>query len=224
MNLKGPTCLLIVVLAVATAPPGRAHDWLTLPSSFTHDPATGCRVNQFAKVDAPPINDQSQLITSGYSNYRSTIQFGQSADHYYRVNEWGPPVRPYGEWLFPYRPYSAPYGAWGAPFAGLNLGFGGPHFLGPPGQHDSGPRHWGGNHWGGNLPGGAYPGGHHPGHFPGGHSPGPVLPGGGIPGQPVHPYPVFPGGPYPEPPWYNGFHPDYPVRPRLSDEEFFSRP
>jgi hypothetical protein len=198
-------CLLLIV-AIAAAPRGWAADWLTLPSTFTHDPVTGCRVNQFAAVDAPPQNDQSQLIASGYTNYRSSIQVGQSADHYYRVNQWGPPVRPYGEWLFPYRPYSSPYDAWGAPFAGLNLGFGGgfggPHYFGPqPGQ------------------GGAYPGGH-PGRpgFPGPH------PGGGIPGQPINPYPIYPGGAHREPPWYDGFHPEYPLHPRLNDRDFYRRP
>ncbi len=48
------------------------------------------------------------------------MQVGQSADHMHVVEEWGRPVRPYGEWRFPYRPYSVPYQLWGAPFAGLN--------------------------------------------------------------------------------------------------------
>ncbi len=196
MNPHRPLCLLLFVLAVAAGSRGLAGDWLTLRSSFTHDPATGSRVNQFAKVEAPPLNDQSRLITSGYTNYRSTIQVGQSADNYYRVDQWGPPVRPYGEWLFPYRPYSSPYEAWGAPLAGLNLGFGvPPHY----GQHPGPPRR------SGQYPGGQYPGG-------------------GIPGQPVNPYPIFPGGAFPEPPWYEGFHPDRSLTPRLNDQEFFDRP
>jgi len=187
-----------------------AADWLTLPSTYTHDPATGNRVNQFAQVDAPPMNDQSRLITSGYTHYRSTIQVGQSADNYHRVDQWGPPVRPYGEWLFPYRPFGSPYEAWGAPFAGLNLGFGG-GFNGvnvfPPGAVGPGQ--------GGFPPQGGFPGQGFPGQgwFPGN---------GGIPGQPINPYP--PGGAFPNPPWFDGFHPDYPVRPRLNDRQFFWNP
>ncbi len=68
-------------------------DWLTHPSTFTHAP-TGERVTRFAPVDAPPLNDQSQLVTGGYTNYRSTIQYAQTADNYHRVNQWGAPVRP----------------------------------------------------------------------------------------------------------------------------------
>jgi len=146
-------------------------------------------VNQFAQVDAPPLNDQSQLITGGFTHYRSTIQVGQSADNYYRTNQWGAPVRPYGEWLFPYRPFSAPYEAWGAPFAGLNLGFGGVNVF--PGQ------------------------GWQPGQ---GGSPGQ----GWLPGQPANPYP--PSNAFPHPPWFDGYHPDYPVRPRLNDRDFYFQP
>jgi len=175
---------LIVAIASLGAVSATATDWLTLPSTFTHSPATGARVRQYAPVDAPPINDQSQLVTGGFTHFRSTIQVGQSADNYHRTNQWGTPVRPYGEWRFPYRPYSAPYEAWGAPFAGLNLGFGGFNGVNVfPGQ--------------GGLPG--------QGGFPGQ---------GGIPGQPINPYPpsgAFPDPPWfdgyyreaPEPPRMN---------------------
>jgi hypothetical protein len=199
-----------------------ATDWLTLPSTYTHDPMTGNRVNQFAQVDAPPMNDQSRLITSGYTNYRSTIQVGQSADNYHRVDQWGPPVRPYGEWLFPYRPFGSPYEAWGAPFAGLNLGFGGGFngvnvFPGAGGQGGFPPQ--------GGFPGQGFPGQGFPGQgFPGQGFPGQGwFPGnGGIPGQPINPFP--PGGAFPNPPWFDGYHPDYPVRPRLNDRQFFWNP
>ena len=59
---------------------------------------------------------------SGYRHYRSTIQAGGSADNLHIVEEWGRPVRPYGEWRFPYRPYSVPYSQWGQPFGGLGPG------------------------------------------------------------------------------------------------------
>jgi len=196
-----------------------AVDWLTMPSTFTHSPTTGARVNQFAKVDAPPINDQSQLITGGFTHYRSTIQVGQSADNYHRTNQWGAPVRPYGEWLFPYRPFSAPYEAWGAPFAGLNLGFGGVNVF--PGQGGFPGQGWPPGQVG--NPGQVWPPGQvgNPGQ---GWPPGQVgNPGQGwLPGQPVNPYP--PSNAFPHPPWFDGYHPDYPVRPRLNDREFYFQP
>ncbi|MGV3483231.1 MAG: hypothetical protein ACO1RT_02300 [Planctomycetaceae bacterium] len=185
-------CLVVALAAWVSADAAHAGDWLTWPSTYTHSPVTGERVNQYAQVEAPLQPDSSTLVVSGYTHYRSTIQYGQSADNYHRVDQWGPPVRPYGEWQFPYRPYSVPYSAWGAPFAGL--GFGGP------------------------LPPYGYPGGG--GGYPGG---GGGYPGGGIPGQP-NPYPTDAQGPYPVPPWYDGYHPDYPVTPPLSDKDFFAAP
>jgi hypothetical protein len=181
-----------------------AADWLSLPSTYTHSPASGERVAQYMPVEAPPIVDQSRRITSGYTHFRSTIQVGQSADNYHRVDEWGPPVRPYDEWRFPYRPYSVPYSEWGAPFAGLNLGFGFPGAFYPPGG-----GHPGGGHLGNGYPGGGYPGNGYP--------------GGGIPGQP-NPYPSNPGAGYPVPPWWDGNWPDTSYQRPLSDREFFRSP
>ncbi len=194
-------------LLVSSNVPAQGIDWLTHPSTYTHSPVSGERVEQYAQVQSPPMNDQSNLMVSGYTNFRSTIQFGQSADNYYRVNQWGPPVRPYGEWLFPYRPYSAPYPEWGAPYAGLQLGLGNQGF-------------------GGGFPGTGYPGAGYPGAgFPGTGVTGGGYPAGGIPGQPYPPpYPVTPNGPYPVPPWYDGYHPDYPVQQPLNDQDFFKKP
>ena len=223
--LVAPTAFASLVAAswffIAAADHRTAHagDWLTLPSSFTHSAESGERVRQFAQVEAPPLVDQTTRISSGYTHYRSTIQYGQSADNYHRVDQWGPPVRPYGEWQFPYRPYGVPYQEWGAPFAGLNLGFGFPTQPFPYGNQ------------GGAYPPGAHPGVNHPGMgngFPGNGFPGNGFPGngfpGGIPGQPYNPYPTDPNGAYPVPPWYDGYHPDLPVRPRLNDREFFRGP
>lgn len=113
-----------------------SNDWLTRPSTYTHDLATGQRVSQYAPIAAPAAPQPTNFRTSGYTHTRSTINFGQSSDNYHRVETWGDPVRPYGEWRFPYRPYSTPYPNWGAPFAGLGAGAGfgfGPGFL-PPGR------------------------------------------------------------------------------------------
>jgi hypothetical protein len=57
-------------------------------------------------------------VQSGYWHTRSSIQAGGSADHLHVVEEWGRPVRPYGEWRFPYRPFSVPYPLWGPQFFG----------------------------------------------------------------------------------------------------------
>ncbi len=211
-----------VLACVAMQSIASAGDWMTLPSTYTHSATSGERVNQYAPVQAPPINDQSRLITSGYTNFRSTIQFGQSADNYHRVNQWGPPVRPYGEWEFPFRPYSVPYAAWGAPFAGLNIG-------GFPGSGYPGGGYPGGGYPGGGYPGGGYPGGGYPGGgYPGGGYPGGGYPGGGfpggIPGQPNEPYPATLNGAYPAPPWYGGYQPDYPIQQPLNDRQFYYTP
>ncbi|QDU94777.1 hypothetical protein [Lignipirellula cremea] len=109
-----------------------AGDWNAAPSYFTHNPQTGERVDQYAPdpiaVGAvQPANYQK----SGYRQYRSSLQVGSVADNIHVVEEYGRPVRPYGEWRFPYRPYSVPYGAWGPQgygggFGGYgNIGFGG---------------------------------------------------------------------------------------------------
>ena len=204
----GFACLTVATHATVACPRSSAVDWLTHPSKYTHVHETGARTNQFANVEAPPLTNQSAITTSGYTHYRSTLQGGQSADNYNRVNQWGPPVRPYGEWEFPYRPYSAPYQAWGAPYAGLNIG-------GFPGA--------------GNFPSNGYPGNGYPGSspgngLPGGFVPNPVAPGGGIPGQPNQPYPADPNGLYPVPPWYGGYQPDYSQTPTLNDKDFFRSP
>jgi hypothetical protein len=219
-------CLWTIGFLCAQAASGSradAVDWLTLPGRYTHTPTTGQRINQYAQVEAPPLVDQTARVSSGYTHYRSTIQVGQSADNYHRVDQWGPPVRPYGEWQFPFRPYSAPYQDWGAPFAGLNLGFGFPGVGFPP--HGGG--NWGGGggggNWGGGNGGGGNWGNGNNGNWGGGF-PGSGFPGGGIPGQPINPYPINPNGPYPVPPWFDGFHPDLPFRPRLDDRDFFRGP
>jgi hypothetical protein len=99
-------------------------DWLTLPSTYTHNLSTGQRVSQFAPDVAPAAPQPTNFRSSGYTHTRSTINFAQSSDNYHRVETWGDPVRPYGEWRFPHRPYSSPYPNWGAPYAGLGVGFG----------------------------------------------------------------------------------------------------
>ena len=88
-----------------------AADWITAPSRFTHDPQTGQRVTQFAPT--PPVFHDPSPFRSGFRHTRSSLQVGDSIDQYHSVDEFGRPVRPYGEWRFPFRPFSVPSHLWG---------------------------------------------------------------------------------------------------------------
>lgn len=199
---------LLVLLSATTGGISRGGDWLTAPSYYTHDPATGLRTSQYATPPPAVVPQAANFQSSGYTHLRSSIQVGQSADNYHRVEKWGPPVRPYGEWRFPYRPYSVPYSEWGAPLAGFN--FGHPLPFGHPGA---------------GFPGTGFPAGHHDGgHHDGGHHGGGHHNGGGQPPQPSQPYPSGPHSPYPAPPYADGYYPSVPFRPRLRDEQFFQKP
>ena len=113
--------ILLWGLAAGTA---AAADWVTAPSYYSHNPMTGERVTQYTPVGPVYRFERPDYMQSGYRHTRSSLQMGRSVDHLHLVEEWGNPVRPYGEWRYPYRPYSVPYPAWGAPFAGLG-GYGG---------------------------------------------------------------------------------------------------
>ncbi|MFO7904855.1 MAG: hypothetical protein ACQESR_16035 [Planctomycetota bacterium] len=126
----GWTCLTAMlscatVWNIVLAQPAAGADWITSPSYYTHDPVTDERVTQYSPVGPFYTFPRSDYRRSGYRHTRSSIQAGRSADHMHIIEEWGRPVRPYGEWRFPYRPYSVPYPAWGPPYAGL----------GQPGYH-----------------------------------------------------------------------------------------
>ena len=124
-----------------------------MPSTYTHDPTSGSRVPQYAPTPRPASNEVSNFKTSGYTNTRSSLNFAGSSDNYHRVESWGAPVRPYGEWQFPYRPFSSPYPNWGAPFASVNPGVGG---FGGGFNNGFGPGFGGGfgNNFGGGFNGG----------------------------------------------------------------------
>lgn len=193
-----------------------ANDWLTLPSTYSHD-ATGARVFQYAPIQAPTAPSAPNFRSSGYTHTRSSLNYGQSADNYHRVEEWGDPVRPYGEWRFPYRPFSTPYPNWGPPLAGFNLGLGFPGF----GSNFGGG--FGGSGYGGHRPhdGGRPPETEMPKHFPkhprdrergflgGGRWPSDRSRQAPLPQNPLNPYPAGPGTPYPVAPYYDGYSPVY---------------
>lgn len=122
---------VFVSFALAISP--AQADWLTMPSRYSHDPTSGARVTQYAPDAAPATQLSTPIRSSGYTHFRSSLAYGQSADNYHRVETWGDPIRPYGEWRFPYRPFSTPYPNWGAPFAGLNLGLAAGLGFGAPG-------------------------------------------------------------------------------------------
>ncbi|HTN75128.1 MAG TPA: hypothetical protein VL096_07775 [Pirellulaceae bacterium] len=166
--------LTALILGVVCASVATAADWITAPGEFTNDPRTGERVNQYTPIG--PVysyNTRADYRTSGFRYTQDSLQFGRNSfDRLHLVEEWGQPVRPYGEWQYPYRPYSVPYQAWGPPFGGL-----------------------GGGGWGGWGPyGNGYGGGY------GGHG-GPIPPnnwppqGGGPGGGGWNPGPGGPGGP-----------------------------
>ena len=153
---------LHILLVMATicvggwAAPVSASDWIVAPSFYTHDPATGQRVNQYTPIGPFYTYPRGDFLASGYRHTRSRIRFGGTADNYHRVEEFGRPVRPYGEWRLPYRPYSVPYQLWGPPFAGMYQFY-------YPGFYGRG--------------GGRRPGGGHDGYGPGPGGPGMGGPG-----------------------------------------------
>lgn len=229
-RLASTFAVLIASIFITVACNGA--DWLTLPSFYTHG-ENGARTSQYAQPRPPVSQVVSGYRTSGYRQYRSTIQYGQAADNYHRVEKWGPPVRPYGEWRFPFRPYSSPYGAWGAPFAGTAPtgyfpGFG--TGLGLPlnlqiNQAIAGAAN--GNNANAAQQGVAAQQGagvQQAVPFPGinGQFPAQYYYGQG--GAALTPYPHLPQSGYPSPPYFDGYHPNYGQRPRLNDEQFYRKP
>ncbi len=109
----------VVLAAAALVPLGhaRADSWIFRRSSYTHDPATGDRVVQFAPKATPYVPHDPTYRQSAYRHKRSSIRAGGSADRTHVVETWGAgeSIRPYGEWQRPYRAGATPYGPWGNP-------------------------------------------------------------------------------------------------------------
>lgn len=122
--MKSRVALLVVSLVAINVSLASAADWITAPSYYSHDPQTGERITQYAQNAAVYHQERPDYQQSGFRYTRSSLQMGRSIDHLALTEEWGNPVRPYGEWRYPYRPYSVPYPAWGAPYAGLNINYG----------------------------------------------------------------------------------------------------
>ena len=137
MRFQSPLRFLVAVLLAgslgAMLPELQAGDWITAPSYYSHDPQTGQRVEQYSPIGPFYTYARGDFKRSGYRQLRSSIQAGGSSDNMHIVEEWGNPVRPYGEWRFPYRPYSVPYDVWGPrrQFAGRGAFAAGQGFRGP---------------------------------------------------------------------------------------------
>ncbi len=199
-----------------------ADEWMTWPSSYTHSPLTGQRVDQYAQAIQPEAPFREDFVRSGYRNFRSTLQAGQSADNLHIVEQWGQPVLPYEQWRFPFRPYAVPYDAWGpqAPYGIFNgsVGYGGygPGGLAPNGY--LGNAQPGGGYLGNSYPGGGQSGYGYPSPLPNGYPrPGGPQLNGNAPGFPLTPQ-------YHNEPWYDGTYPTAPPLDNRSDAEFFYRP
>lgn len=153
-------CLALFLCLASSA---RGGDWITAPSYFTHDLATGERLAQFAPLPAVYVVQRDDYQQSGYRHTHSSLRVGGNSDQTHIIEEWGRPVRPYGEWERPFRPYSVPYDLWGpqpiygpVPYYGHGYapGYG---VAGYPGAGSYGPTH----HGGGAPPAPPVPGGPH---------------------------------------------------------------
>ena len=147
-----------------TKKPGKpvSTDWTTMPSTYTHD-TTGQRVDQYALAVEPQSNERADFVRSGFRHTRSTLQAGFSSDNYHVTEQWGQPVRPYGEWRYPNRPFSVPYGQWGPQLPQVVVG-GNQWVMGGHGNPMQGPANpiGNGNGPGHHLPGNQFPGNQNP--------------------------------------------------------------
>lgn len=184
------TILFVLGCCFTATSYARAADWILSPSTYTHDPATGRRVTQFAPLPDVFAVDDPSYVKSGFRYTQSNRRGpdGSAGERLHIVEEWGREVRPYEEWQYPYRPYSVPYQAWGPPYGGLTpfFGPGVPHAERPEGRRPEHlPAHDDGEHDHGDD------GEHHHDHGRGGY-------GGGInyyPYPPAPPYPAYLGRP-----------------------------
>lgn len=196
---------MLIALAGFSSAEASAADWLTAPSYYTHDTATGERVAQYSPVGPFYYYQRQDFQKSGYRHYRSTLDLGNSSDNMHVVETWGAPVMPYEQWRFPFSPYRVPYQAWGPPFGGLGGGTGGYPYGGGGG---------GVNIWGGFFPpfgfgaAGAGAAGMGAVGTLGAGGIGPGFPGVGWPGMNAPPAVNF------AQPWLDGHYPSYDLNDR----------
>jgi len=91
--------------------------WIFRTSCYSHDPATGERVNQFTPEKTAYVRTDPTYQESVYRHSRSGFEVDGSYDYMHTVETWGQgeSIRPYGEWLYPYRAGATPFGPWPTP-------------------------------------------------------------------------------------------------------------
>ncbi len=119
---------LVLAALVAAALTSRAAadgSWIFRPSYYSHEPATGQRVNQFTAEKAPYVRVDPTYQQSSYRHIRGGLRVGDSYDYQHIVETWGrgEEIRPYGEWLYPFREGATPFGPWGNPQGPWSLPF-----------------------------------------------------------------------------------------------------
>lgn len=191
--------LLAVVLFSVLAGNGLADSWIFQPSTYSHDPQTGERVEQYAAK--PPAYGPSDPTyeQSAYIHKRTALRGANgSIERRHYVETWGEgeAIRPYGEWQRPFRAGATPYGPWGNPSGPWTTPFQSwenPYGLGKlptPPWYPWFPRSGYPNnaYRGQGYPDGGYSRGNYPGQGPGYGYPGQGYPGYGYPphgGEPV---------------------------------------
>jgi len=90
---------LFSIFAMPTAQAGDSS-WMFYPGRYSHNPATGDRVAQYAPDPLIEPLPDTRPISSGYRQSRSTIRgLDGSVTSYYRVDNWsGTPGRLDAEW------------------------------------------------------------------------------------------------------------------------------
>ncbi len=116
----------LAAVASACAAAAEPASWAFRRSYYSHDPATGNRVAQYAPEKAAYVRTDPTYQQSVYRHTRTGIQVGDSFDYLHMVETWGEGerIRPYGEWLYPYRAGATPYGPWGNPAGPWTTPFG----------------------------------------------------------------------------------------------------
>ncbi len=105
--LIAAACVIILSDTVSAA------DWMFKPSYFSHDPATGARVTQYAAK--PPVYATAQPVyqKSGYHRSWSVLRDRNGGyDLYHINNEWGRYATPYYYGWHHWGPYSRSRAMW----------------------------------------------------------------------------------------------------------------
>jgi len=115
--MKRHLALAIVLLLAAPTLARAQTSWVFRPSYFSHEPATGQRVTQYAPPKTPYVRGDSTYAQSGYRHSHTSIRVGEGSENLHIVETWGAgeSIRPYGEWLRPFREGATPFGPWGNP-------------------------------------------------------------------------------------------------------------